>query len=133
MPRHKPIIDHNKRLKPDLIVFLHCCGSIYQLLPDLIEAGVQVINPVQISAKDMEPQRLKSEFGRDITFWGGGCDTQKVLPWASVQEIRDHVRRNLDIWSPGGGYIFCAVHNILAEVEPDKVEAMYDAAHGYSD
>jgi len=127
-PRHKLIIDHIKRLSPNLKVFLHSCGSIYLLLRDLVEVGVEVINPVQISAEDMEPAKLKREFGADLTFWGGGCDTQAILPRATPEQVKDHVRRNIDTFAPGGGFVFAQVHNILAEVPPANIVAMYEAA-----
>ncbi len=127
-PRHAAIIRRVRELAPHMKIFLHCCGSIYKLLPDLIEIGVQVLNPVQISARNMDPARLKREFGKDITFWGGGCDTQAVLPRGTPQEVRDHVRRNIDILAPGGGFVFNQVHNILSEVPPANIEAMYAAA-----
>ncbi|HPD28392.1 MAG TPA: uroporphyrinogen decarboxylase family protein [Phycisphaerae bacterium] len=127
-PRYKAIIDRVHTLAPNIRVFLHSCGSIYKLLGDLIEVGVQVINPVQISARDMEPARLKKEFGKDVTFWGGGCDTQKVLPRGTPQEVRDHVRRNIDLLAPGGGFVFTQVHNILSEVPPANIVAMYEEA-----
>jgi uroporphyrinogen decarboxylase len=129
-PRYKLIVDRVRRLSPNMKVFLHSCGSIYKLIADLIEVGIEVINPVQISAKDMDPARLKREFGKDITFWGGGCDTQHVLPRGTPQEVRDHVRRNIDILAPGGGFIFNQVHNILSEVPPANIVAMYEAAMG---
>jgi uroporphyrinogen decarboxylase len=110
------------------LVFLHCCGSVYELLPDLIEAGVQVINPVQIAARNMEPARLKREFGKDLAFWGGGCDTQSVLSRGTPQQVKDHVRRNIDTFAPGGGFIFNQVHNMLSEVPPANIVAMYEAA-----
>jgi uroporphyrinogen decarboxylase len=109
-------------------VFLHSCGSIAALLPDIIEAGFDIINPVQISARDMGPVRLKKDFGKDVTFWGGGCDTQKILPRGTPDQVRDHVRRNIDVFSPGGGFVFCSVHNMLAEVPPENIVAMYEAA-----
>ncbi len=127
-PRYRIIVDHIKKRCPDLIVFLHSCGSIYRILPDLIEVGFEVINPVQISAADMAPHRLKREFGADVTFWGGGCDTQNVLPRATPQEVKDHVRRNIDTFAPGGGFVFNQVHNLLAEVPPENIVAMYEAA-----
>jgi uroporphyrinogen decarboxylase len=127
-PRYRTITRHIRRLKPHIKIFLHCCGGVYPLIHDLIEAGFEVLNPVQIAAKDMEPAKLKREFGKDITFWGGGCDTQTVLPCATPQQIRDHVRRNIDAFAPGGGFVFCQVHNILAEVPPENVVAMYEAA-----
>jgi uroporphyrinogen decarboxylase len=127
-PRYKTIIDHVKKLSPNMVVFLHCCGSIAPLLGDLIEVGVDVINPVQIAARNMDPAMLKREFGSSITFWGGGCDTQQVLSRGTPQEVRDHVRRNIDILAPGGGFVFDQVHNILAEVPPENVVAMYEEA-----
>ncbi len=129
-PRYRIITDHIRKLAPGLSIFLHSCGSIHALLPDLIEAGFQVINPVQIAARDMDPARLKKEFGRDVTFWGGGCDTQKILPRGTPQEVRDHVRRNIEILAPGGGFVFNQVHNILAEVPSENILAMYEAARG---
>jgi uroporphyrinogen decarboxylase len=110
-------------------LFLHSCGAIADLLPDLIEAGVQIINPVQISARGMEPERLKREFGRDLTFWGGGCDTQQVLPRGTPDEIRAEVRRNMQAFKPGGGFVFTQVHNILANVPPENIRVLYDTAH----
>lgn len=127
-PRYQVITRHIKRLKPHIKIFLHCCGGVYPLIPDLIEAGFEILNPVQIAAKDMEPARLKKEFGKDITFWGGGCDTQTILPRSTPQEVKDHVRRNIDTFAPGGGFVFCQVHNILAEVPPENIVAMYEAA-----
>lgn len=127
-PRHTAIVRHIKKLQPNLTVFLHTCGSVADLLPDLIEAGFEVINPVQISARHMEPERLKRDFGKDVTFWGGGCDTQAVLSRGTPQQVRDHVRRNIEVFAPGGGFVFNQVHNILAEVPPANVVAMYEAA-----
>ena len=127
-PRHKRLVDRIKKAHPRVKVFLHSCGSIAALLPDIIEAGFDIINPVQISARDMDPMRLKQDFGKDITFWGGGCDTQKILPRGTPGQVRDHVRRNIDTLSPGGGFVFCSVHNMLAEVPPENIVAMYEAA-----
>jgi len=112
-------------------VFLHCCGGIYPLIPDLIEAGVDILNPVQISAVGMDPVRLKAEFGRDLVFWGGGCDTQHVLPGGTPVQIADHVCQQIDILAPGGGFVFNQVHNIQANVPPENIVAMLDAAFKY--
>ncbi|GMU24716.1 MAG: methyltransferase [Phycisphaerae bacterium] len=117
-PRYRTIIERIRRHCPKMAVFLHCCGSVYEYIPDLIEVGFQVLNPVQIGARNMEPQRLKKEFGRDLTFWGGGCDTQHVLSRGTPQEVWDHVRRNIEILAPGGGFVFNQVHNTLGEVPP---------------
>ena len=116
------------RTHSDLYLFLHSCGSVYRLIPDLIEIGVDILNPVQISAAEMDPARLKREFGQDIVFWGGGADTQQVLPNATPEQVRQHVRELLEILAPGGGYVFCQVHNIQANVPPQNVVAMFEAA-----
>lgn len=112
----------------DCAVFLHSCGSIYPLIPDLIEAGVDILNPVQTSAANMDPEKLKAEFGDQITFWGGGCDTQQVLPNATPEEIENHVAKRAAIFAPGGGFVFNQVHNIQANVPPENIVAMFDAA-----
>jgi uroporphyrinogen decarboxylase len=107
--------------------FLHSCGSLHELMPDLIEAGYDVINPVQTTCRDMEPERLKRDFGKDICFWGGGCDTRTVLNRATPAEVKEHVKRRLEILSPGGGFVFNTVHNILPEVPPQNIVAMVEA------
>ncbi len=111
--------------------FLHCCGSIYGLIPHMIEAGVDILNPIQTSAANMQPERLKAEFGGKIVFWGGGCDTQQILPTATPEEIREHVRERLAIFKPGGGYVFNQVHNIQTNVPAENIIAMLDAAYAY--
>lgn len=112
----------------DVKVMLHCCGGVRQLLPDLIDAGLDAINPVQVNCKGMEAEGLKRDFGRDITFWGGGCDTQRILSHGAPSEVRAHVRRQVATLSPGGGFVFQQVHNILADIPAENVVAMYDAA-----
>lgn len=112
-------------------VFLHCCGSVYNLLPHFIEAGIDILNPVQTSAANMDPARLKREFGERLVFWGGGCDTQRVLGQATPAEIRQQVRERLTTFAPGGGYVFNQVHNIQANVPPENILAMFDAAHEF--
>ena len=107
--------------------FLHSCGSIYQLMPDLIEAGFEIFNPVQTNATDMEPAKLKKEFGNEITFWGGGIDTRTVLNYGTPQQVKDQVKERIDIFAPGGGFVFNTVHNILPDVPPENIEAMFDA------
>ena len=107
---------------------LHSCGSIRWALPDLIEIGVDAINPVQVSAVGMDSAELKREFGRDIAFWGGGCDTQRVLNRGTPQQVRDEVRRRIDDLAPGGGFVFCQVHNVQPDVPPENVIAMLEAA-----
>jgi uroporphyrinogen decarboxylase len=124
-PYHKKLWGYIKE-KSGKPLLLHSCGSIYRLLPDLIEIGVEALNPIQVSAADMDTRRLKREFGRDLVFWGGGCDTQTVLARGTPQEVRDEVRRRVDDLSPGGGFVFCQVHNIQADVPVDNILAMYE-------
>jgi uroporphyrinogen decarboxylase len=110
-------------------VMLHCCGGVRPLLADLIEAGLEAINPVQISAAGMGLAGLKQDFGRRIAFWGGGCDTQTVLAEASPSEVAKHTRRQVGIMGKEGGFVFQQVHNILANVPPENIVAMFDAVH----
>ena len=108
-------------------VFLHSDGAIKSLIPDLIDAGVDGLNPVQFTAEGMDLPQLKREFGREIAFWGGGVDTQKVLPRGTPVEVREQVLRNVETLMPGGGYIFATVHNIQADVPPENIVAMVEA------
>ncbi len=112
--------------------YLHSCGSIHDYIPQWIEAGIDILNPVQIAAANMEPERLVNDFGGKIVFWGGGCDTQKVLPLGTPEEVREHVRRNIEVFSTGsGGFVFTQVHNIQQDVPVENVEAMFDAAYEF--
>jgi uroporphyrinogen decarboxylase len=125
-PRHAQLcafVHKHTKMK----TFLHSCGSIYSLMPDLIEAGYDVINPVQTTCRDMEPERLKKEFGNDICFWGGGCDTRTFLNRATPAKVKEHVRQRLGIFSPGGGFVFNTVHNILPEIPPQNIVAVFEA------
>ncbi len=106
---------------------LHCCGGIYELIPELIDAGFEIINPVQINAINMEPERLKREFGKDLTFWGGGINTQSILNRATPQQVKDHVKHNLEVFSKDGGFVFTTVHNIMPDVPPQNILAMFEA------
>lgn len=109
-------------------LFLHSCGSVYDLIPDLIEMGVDVLNPVQVSAANMDSARLKKEFGNDVAFWGGGCDTQTVLPLGTTAQVREEVTRRIDDLAPNGGFIFAQVHNIQPDVPPENMVAMWETA-----
>ncbi len=128
-PRHAMLTDYVHK-HSGMKTFLHSCGSIYKLMPDLIEAGYDVINPVQLTARDMEPERLKKEFGKDITFWGAGCDTRHVLNHGTPQAVRDYTRRMVDIFAPGGGFVFNTIHNILPDCPPENIEAMFEELDG---
>ena len=127
-PRHAKMWRRAKELA-HVKVMLHCCGGVRPLLPDLIEAGLDAINPVQISCVGMEAGALKRDFGNRLTFWGGGCDTRFVLSQGTPEEIRRHVRQQVSLLAPGGGFVFQQVHNILANVPPENIIAMFDAAN----
>ena len=112
--------------------YLHSCGSIHGYIQAWIDAGIDILNPVQISAANMEPERLMKDFGGKIVFWGGGCDTQHVLPLGTPKEVREHVRHNIEIFtSSPGGYVFTQVHNIQQDVPAENVEAMFQAAYEF--
>ena len=127
-PREKALWGRIHQLKPNVGVFLHCCGGIYELLPGIIDAGLDILNPVQISARGMDPERLKREFGSQLCFWGGACDTQTVLPFGTPEEVYEHTCRNIEIFAPGSGYVFTQVHNIQAGVPEENILAMFKAA-----
>ena len=127
-PRERVMWQRVKQVAPHLRIQLHCCGGVRELLDWLIESGLDAINPVQITCRGMDPAGLKRDFGDRLTFWGGGCDTREMLSRGTPAQVRDHVRRLLDIWRPGGGYVFQQVHNIMADVPPENVVAMLDAA-----
>ena len=132
-PRHKVMYDFIKQKQPDAFIFLHSCGSVYDVLGDLIDIGLDIINPVQTSAAKMEPERLKRDFGKDITFWGGGLDTQQVLPFGTPQEVKADVKRKIDALAPGGGFVFTQSHNIAPGVPPENVLAMFEAFKEHRD
>ncbi|MCL2363709.1 MAG: hypothetical protein FWC71_03490 [Defluviitaleaceae bacterium] len=113
----------------DIKVFLHSCGAMEPFIPYLIEAGVDILNPIQLSAANMDAAALKEKYGKQICFWGGGCDTQNILPTASTDEIITHVQDMIHIFAPGGGFVFNQVHNIMGDIAPDKIVAMFDAAY----
>ena len=108
-------------------LFFHCCGAIRDIIPDLIEVGVDALNPVQVAAAGMDSAGLKRDFGDALSFWGGGVDTQRVLPLGTPAEVRDEVRRRIDDLAPGGGFVFAAVHNIQGDVPPENILAMRQA------
>jgi uroporphyrinogen decarboxylase len=130
-PQHKRIYSFVRERYPHVHVFLHSCGAIRPLIPDLIDAGVEVLNPVQTSAKGMDPATLKREYGKDLTFWGGGAETTSTLIHGSAAEIGAEVRERIAIFAPGGGFVFNPVHNIQADVPPENIVAVYDAAQRY--
>lgn len=126
-PHLARIIKEIKISAPHSKIMFHSCGNVRPLIPDFIEMGIDILNPVHISASGMEPYRLKRDFGKDIVFWGGGVDTQKVLAYGTVRDVADDVKKNTDALGPGGGFVFAAVHNIQAEVPPENIMAMWKA------
>lgn len=129
-PKQKRLVEAIKR-KTDAKLFYHGCGATRDLIPDLIEIGFDILNPIQVSAKGMETKALKAEFGRDIVFWGGGVDTQQVLPFGKPQDVVEEVKRRIDDLAPGGGFVFSAVHNIQPLVPPENIVAAFDTALEY--
>jgi uroporphyrinogen decarboxylase len=130
-PRQKKLFQYvhdNSNAK----VFLHSCGAIYDIIGDLIDAGVDILNPVQIGASGMEPKRLKEEYGKDVVFWGGGIDTQHILASGTPAEVKESVKRNCDIFMKDGGFVFNQVHNIVDGVPPENIVAMYEAVNNFS-
>jgi len=111
--------------------FIHSCGSVYRLIPDFIEAGFDILNPVQTSAADMEPDRLKERFGAQISFWGGGIDTQRTLPFGTPQEVRREVYERMQLFGKGGGFVFNTIHNVQARVPQENLLALYQAIQEY--
>ncbi len=129
-PRHARYFSLVHEMCPHAKVALHTCGSVYALLPDLIDIGVEVLNPIQVAAVDMEPARLKAEFGDKLSFWGA-VDSQQVLPHGSTEDVRAEVRRRIRELGKGGGYMVAAVHNIQPDVPTENIVAMYEAAREF--
>lgn len=129
-PKEKRLVEAVRK-KTDAKFFYHSCGATFDLIPDLIEIGFDILNPVQVSARGMDSKRLKEAFGKDITFWGGGVDTQQILPFGSVRDVVEEVKRRIDDLAPGGGFVFAAVHNIQAFVPPENIVAVFDTALDY--
>lgn len=130
-PRWKAIFDRLRLLAPNARRFFHSCGNVRPLIPDYIELGVEILNPVHIRATGMEPTALKRDFGDALVFWGGGVDTQGVLPNGTPQEVKDDVRRNIEALAHGGGFVFNTVHNIQSDVPTKNLLAMYEAFNEY--
>jgi len=130
-PHWQVIFTRIQQLAPNAYRFFHSCGNVHPLIPDFIELGVQILNPVHIKATGMEPAALKQDFGDVLTFWGGGIDTQDTLPYGTPQQVKDEVRHNIEALAPGGGYVFNTVHNIQADVPVKNILAMYEAFQEY--
>jgi uroporphyrinogen decarboxylase len=129
-PYQKKLFQFIKK-KTGAFLLLHSCGSIYRFIPYFIEAGIDALNPIQVSAAEMDTKKLKKEFGNDITFWGGGCDTQQVLNRGSAKQIEEEVKRRIEDLAPGGGFVFTQVHNIQPDVSPANIMTMIEAFRKY--
>ena len=130
-PPMKRLYTYMKSRMKHAKLFLHSCGSVYDFIPELIEMGVDILNPVQVSAANMDTKKLKAEFGKDLVFWGGGCDTQSVLPLGTPAGVREEVKHRLGDMAPGGGYVFAQVHNIQPDVPPENMIALWETALEY--
>lgn len=126
-PRQKKLVQHIKSAT-NAKIWYHTCGSCAEYIPDLIDNGVDILNPVQTSALNMDPAGLKKKFGKNIVFWGGGIDSQHTLPFSSPDQIREEVKRNMAIFKPNGGYVFNNIHNIQSDIPPQNIVALFDAA-----
>ena len=129
-PRHTELFSFIKKQAP-VKLFFHTCGAIQPLIGDLIESGIDILNPVQKSAAGMDLVDLKREFGKDVVFWGGGVDTQRVFSTGTPDEVRDDVKHSIDALAPGGGFVFCTVHNTMANVPPENFMAMWETLQEY--
>jgi uroporphyrinogen decarboxylase len=129
-PRHKRLVQYI-RSRTGARIWYHTCGACTEYIPDLIDNGIHILNPVQIGAVGMDPVELKRSYGKDLVFWGGAIDSQHVLPSATAGEVRQHVRRTIQAFKPGGGYIFNSVHNIQPGVPLENILALYEAAHEF--
>ncbi len=126
-PRLRQLLDGIRQGAPQAALFFHSCGAVRDIIPDLIEVGVDILNPVQVAATGMDSKELKREFGDDLVFWGGGVDTQHVLPTGTPMQVADEVRRRVDDLAPGGGFVFAAVHNIQSDVSGANILSMRKA------
>ena len=129
-PRQQRVINAIKK-HSHAKIWYHTCGDCSEYIPDLIDMGIDILNPVQINTRGMDPKFLKAAYGNDLVFWGGGMDSQRVLPFVSPEKIMDEVRKNLEVFKPGGGYVFNNVHNIQPGVPPENIVAMYEAAYEF--
>ena len=129
-PRHKELNSLIKN-KADVKIFYHCCGAISELINDLIDEGVDILNPIQVSAKNMDTKILKRNFGEKIVFWGGGCETQNILPFGTPKEVDNEVKKRISDLKPGGGFVFTQIHEIQPGTPPENILAMYKAVQKY--
>lgn len=133
-PRHKKLFDFiKKEAQNKVYIFYHSCGAVKELIPDLIEEGIDILNPVQVSASNMDTAELKKLYGDQLTFWGGGIDTQRVLPYGTKTEVREEVKKRIFDLAPGGGFVFNPVHNVQGDVPPENYMAMWETLQEYGE
>ena len=126
-PYHRELVSFIKqKASGDTKIMLHSCGSVYKLIPDLIEVGIDILNPIQTTAANMDTAKLKKEFGSDLVFWGGGADIQNVLPFGTSSEVEYEVKKHIDDLAPGGGFVFAATHNIQPITPPKNIMKMWE-------
>ena len=130
-PHISRLIRAIKKSAPNAKVMFHSCGNVRPEIPDFIEMGIDILNPVHVNATGMEPVQLKRDFGKDLVFWGGGVDTQKILPSGTVSEVADDVKKNIEALAPDGGFVFATVHNIQSEVPPQNIMSMWETLQKY--
>lgn len=130
-PRHARINEAIRRKKPDIHISLHCCGSIRPIIGDIIESGYDILNPIQKETADMDPWEIKKEFGKNLTIWGGACSTQTTLTHGTMEEIISECKEMIRCYAPGGGFVYAAIHNIQADISPEKILAVFDTALKY--
>ncbi len=126
-PHFARVLKFIKEKAQKVKILFHSCGNVRPIIPDLIEIGADLLNPVHITGTGMEPRQLRKDFGKDIVFWGSGVDTQHILPNGTPEQVREDVKRNIEALAPGGGFVFASVHNIQAEVPPQNIMAMIEA------
>ncbi len=129
-PRHKKIIEALRKAT-DAKIMIHSCGSITEIIPDIIDVGVEIINPLQMNCDNMDIAAIKKEYGKDLVLWGAGCDAVDVLTHKNVDDIKEHVKKMLDTCMKDGGFVFCNTHNIQADISPEKIIAIYETVEKY--
>ena len=130
-PRFKKLFKFIKEKNPKARIFFHSCGAIREIIPDIIDIGVDILNPIQYKAVGMDLKNLKKDFGKELVFWGGGIDTQKILPFGTSKAVEDEVKKVIDIMSPGGGFVFATVHNIQSDVPIKNIISILETLKSY--
>ena len=130
-PRHARINEAIRKKKKDVHISLHCCGSIYPIIGDIIESGYDILNPIQKEEADMDPYQIKKEFGKNLTIWGGACSTQTTLTHGTLDEIIEECKAMIKCYAPGGGFVYSQIHNIQADISPEKIVAVFETALKY--